>query len=256
MEQTVQISGVIITYNEEKNIARCIESLKDVCDEILVVDSFSTDKTKEIVLGLGVRFTENKWNGFLNQKNFAQNEAKYDHILQLDADEEVSKQLQSEITKTKNDWRYDGYFFNRYTNFCGKWINHSGWYPDAKLRLYDRRKGVWKGLDPHPSVQMTEGSSLCKIKGDLLHYSFTSYEDLISRSASYAKQAAKAMKQMGKKPNMLKMIISPPTRFLNDYILKGGFRDGMEGYIICKTAAYYTFLKYMYLKLLHQGKPI
>jgi glycosyltransferase involved in cell wall biosynthesis len=256
MGKAVKISGVIITFNEERNIERCINSLKPVCDEIVVVDSFSTDRTKEIAQGLGAIFIENKWNGFLDQKNFAQSKASHDYVLQLDADEELSDKLQSEVLRVKNDWKHDGYFFNRYTNFCGKWINHSGWYPDAKLRLYDRRKGLWSGLDPHPGVKMDEDASIGKIKGDILHYSFTSYEDLVNVSASYAKQAAMAMKQMDKRTSNFKMIVSPPVRFLNDYFIKGGFKDGFEGFIICKTSAYYTFLKYMYLKLLNQGKSI
>lgn len=254
MTQPIKISGVIITFNEENNIARCIESMQGVCDEILVVDSYSTDMTEQIVLELGARFIQNKWKGFLDQKNFAQDNTAFDFVLQLDADEELSDELKSEILKVKSNWQYDGYFFNRFTNFCGKWIRHSGWYPDAKLRLYDRRKGLWKGLDPHPAVEMSAGASIGKIKGDLLHYSYSSYEDFVNRSASYARQAAFAMKAMGKKPNHFKMVFSPFFRFFKDYIIRGGFRDGLEGYLICKTAAYYTFLKYLYLRLISSGE--
>lgn len=256
MKEPVKISGVIITFNEERNIARCIKSMQKVCDEILVVDSFSTDRTQEIASELGTRFIQNNWKGFRDQKNFAQDNASHDYVLQLDADEELSDKLITEIIRIKENWRFDGYLFNRFTNFCGKWIHHSGWYPDAKLRLYDRRKGKWNGFDPHPGVQMDENASIEKINGDLLHYSFTTYGDLINRSASYAKQAAFAMKELGVKPKPIKMVVSPFIRFFKDYILRGGFRDGLEGYIICKTAAYYTFLKYMYLGLLHQSKPI
>ncbi len=228
--------------------------MQSVCDEILVVDSYSTDRTKAICSDLGVRFLENKWGGFLEQKNFAQDQARFDYVLQLDADEELSDQLRIEIQKLKENWQADGYSFNRFTNFCGKWIKHSGWYPDAKLRLYDRRKGEWKGLDPHPAVEMSAESSTGKIKGDLLHYSYISYDDFVNRSASYARQAAFAMKAMGKRPSHFKMVCSPVFRFFKDYVLRGGFRDGIEGYLICKTAAYYTFLKYLYLKLIESGK--
>lgn len=252
----IKISGVVITFNEEKNIARCINSMQGVCDEILVVDSYSTDKTPQIASELGAKLVQNKWNGFLDQKNFAQEHAQFDYILQLDADEEISEELKASIQKLKENWQADGYFFNRFTNFCGKWIKHSGWYPDAKLRLYDRRKGSWKGLDPHPAVEMLAEASIDKIKGDLLHYSYTSYEDLINRSAHYAKQASIAMMAMNKRPSNFKMVFSPAFRFVKDYFIRGGYRDGFEGYIICKTAAYYTFLKYMYLRLLHQGKSI
>ena len=150
MSQSVHISGIVITYNEEKNISRCLSSLQGICDEILVVDSFSDDKTKEISESKGARFIQNAWKGFLDQKNFAQNCAKYDHVLQLDADEELSEELRSNIISIKANWVADGYFFNRFTNYCGKWIKHSGWYPDSKLRLYDRRKRELARLRPTP----------------------------------------------------------------------------------------------------------
>lgn len=255
MEQ-IKLSGVIITFNEEKNIARCIKSLVDICDEILIIDSFSTDRTKDIAISHNVRFIENTWKGFLDQKNFAQDSASFDYVLQLDADEELSEELKKSILSVKKNWSHDGYTFNRFTNYCGRWIKYSGWYPDAKLRLYDRRKGNWQGLDPHPSVFMNLGTKTCHIKGDLLHYSYTSYEDHINRSAKYAKQAAMAMHTLGKRSSNFKLIMSPLFRFFNSYILRGGFKDGFEGFIICKTASYYTFLKYMYLKLIHKGKPI
>ncbi|PIQ50310.1 MAG: glycosyl transferase [Cytophagales bacterium CG12_big_fil_rev_8_21_14_0_65_40_12] len=254
MREPVKISGVVITHNEEKNIGRCLNSLIGICDEILVVDSYSTDRTKEICLKLGVRFIQNAWNGFLAQKNFAQDKAEFDYVLQLDADEVLSPALEKSILGVKANWQFDGYYFNRFTNYCGKWINHSGWYPDAKLRLYDRRKGKWEGLDPHPSVHLIGAAQ--HIKGDLLHYSYTSYEDHINRSANYALQAAKAMHQLGKKPSNFKLVFSPAFKFVQTYLLKQGFRDGFEGLIICKTSAYYTFLKYMYLKLITKGKTV
>uniref|UniRef100_UPI0040484CCD glycosyltransferase family 2 protein n=1 Tax=Roseivirga sp. TaxID=1964215 RepID=UPI0040484CCD len=250
----IKLSGVLITFNEEENIERCINSLKNVCDEILVVDSYSTDRTKEICLKLGVRFIQNAWKGFLDQKNFAQDKAEFDYVLQLDADEVISPALEQSILSAKANWQFDGYYFNRFTNYCGKWINHSGWYPDAKLRLYDRRKGKWEGLDPHPSVHLN--STTHHLRGDLLHYSYTSYEDHVNRSAKYALQAARAMHQLGKKPSNFKLVFSPAFKFIQTYLFKQGFRDGFEGLIICKTSAYYTFLKYMYLKLIAKGKTV
>lgn len=250
----IKLSGVLITFNEEKNIERCLKSILKVCDEILVVDSFSTDNTKEICLKYGVRFIENTWQGFLNQKNFAQNEATFDYVLQLDADEELSPELGASIIATKSNWSADGYFFNRFTNYCGKWIKHSGWYPDAKLRLYDKRKGNWQGLDPHPFVQLNGKTD--HLKGDLFHYSYTSYVDHINRSAKYALESAKAMHRLGKKPSNFKLFISPGFKFLQTYIFRLGFLDGFEGLIICKTSAYYTFLKYMYLKLITKGEEL
>lgn len=253
MSQSVNISGIVLTFNEEKNIARCLQSMQEVCDEIVVVDSFSSDKTEEICKSFGVRFIQNAWPGFKEQKNFAQAHAQYDHVLQLDADEEVSTELQQSILAVKAHWQADGYFSNRFTNYCGKWIRHSGWYPDSKLRLYDRRKGNWQGLDPHPHVILQAGASSGKLKGDLLHYSFYSHEELVTRSAGYAKQAAEAMLQTGKKYSGFKLVFSPVFRFWKDYIFQGGFRDGFEGLVICWVAAYYTFLKYMYLRALKTG---
>lgn len=115
--------------------------MQGICDEVIVVDSYSYDNTKHIAESLGAKVIQNDWKGFLNQKNFAQDKATHDFVLQLDADEVLSKQLRASILEVKKEWEYDGYFFPRFTNYCGKWIKHSGWYPDAKLRLYDKKKG-------------------------------------------------------------------------------------------------------------------
>ena len=137
----VKISVVIITFNEEKNIGRCLESIKDIADEIVVVDSFSNDKTEEICRKYKVNFIQNKFEGHIEQKNYAATHASYQHILALDADEALSEKLKKSIIETKKNWIAEGYSFNRLSNYCGKWIKHSGWYPDTKLRLVDRTKG-------------------------------------------------------------------------------------------------------------------
>ena len=137
------ISAVIITYNEEKNLERCIESVRDIADEIVIVDSFSTDRTKEICKKYELHFIEHKFEGHIQQKNWAITQAKYPHILSLDADEVLSDRLKESIREVKENWTHDGYYFNRLTNYCGKWIRHCGWYPDRKLRLWDSRKGRW-----------------------------------------------------------------------------------------------------------------
>lgn len=251
----IKLSGIVITFNEEKNITRCIESMQDVCDEILVVDSFSTDATPQRVHDLGAKLIQREWNGFLEQKNFAQDHASYDIVLQLDADEALSEELKKSILKVKEHWSADGYFFNRFTQFCGKWIHHSGWYPDAKLRLYDRRKGKWSGLDPHPGVVLEKGTT-SHINGDLLHYSFHTASEFIERSANYALQAAKAMHTLDKPFRWHKLLLSPVFRFFKDYIIRGGIRDGFEGLMISVANGYYTFLKNMYLRLLKKGRKV
>jgi len=133
----IQLSVVIITFNEEKNIARCLDSVATIADDIVVVDSFSTDNTKHICEEKNIHFIEHKFDGHIEQKNWAITQAKHQYVLSLDADEALTKELQVEIIKAKNNWQYDGYSFNRLTNYCGVWIKHCGWYPDKKLRLWD-----------------------------------------------------------------------------------------------------------------------
>ena len=156
----IQLSVVIITFNEEKNIARCLASVASVADEIVVVDSFSTDKTKQICIEKGVRFIEHQFDGHIEQKNWAITQAKNQYVLSLDADEALTDELASEISKVKNNWQYDGYSFNRLTNFCGAWIKHGGWYPDKKLRLWVTKKGKWGGIHTHDNVIMQEGGNI------------------------------------------------------------------------------------------------
>ncbi|MEK6565704.1 MAG: glycosyltransferase family 2 protein, partial [Bacteroidota bacterium] len=132
-----RLSVVIITHNEEQNIARCLESIRGVADEIVVVDSFSTDKTRAICQKHGARFIRHKFEGHIEQKNFAMRQAKSPYILSLDADEALSPELRQSILDVKNNWASDGYRINRLTNYCGAWIRHCGWYPDTKLRLLD-----------------------------------------------------------------------------------------------------------------------
>ena len=256
MATNVKISGVVITFNEEKNIARCIRSLTDICDEIIVVDSFSTDQTKAICESLNVRFIENQFKGHIEQKNFALSQASNDIVLSLDADEAVSEELRESILKVRQDWKHEAYCFNRFTNYCGKWIRHSGWYPDTKTRLWDRKKGKWGGTNPHDSVMLNDGVKAKRINGDLLHYSYYTIEEHVLRSAKYAKIAAKAMHQRGKKVSLIKMLLSTGYRFIWDYLFRMGFLDGFYGLIICGTSSHTTFLKYAYLRNLNAGKPI
>ncbi|MGK7389850.1 MAG: glycosyltransferase family 2 protein [Candidatus Cyclobacteriaceae bacterium M2_1C_046] len=240
----VKISAVIITFNEENNIDRCLLSLKDVADEVVVVDSYSTDSTPEIAKNYRARLITQSFLGFTEQKNFALDKAEYDHVLSLDADEVLSEELQNEILKIKSDWKADGYALNRLNNYCGKWIKHSGWYPEYKLRLWDRRKGRWIGGLVHESVKI-DSPNVERLKGDLLHYSYTSINQHIQQIIKYSDLGAEDLMVRNKKVYpAIHLWLYPIYTFFNKYLLKQGIRDGYYGFIIAYLSAFGKFLKY------------
>jgi glycosyltransferase involved in cell wall biosynthesis len=243
-----KLSVVIISFNEEKNIGRCIDSVLEIADDIVVVDSYSTDRTKEIVLQKGARFVEHSFEGHIQQKNWAISQAKFPHILSLDADELPDETLKAEISKVKNNWTSDGYYFNRLNNYCGKFIRHCGWYPDRKLRLWDSRKGHWGGANPHDTFILNEGSSLCHLKGNLLHYSFYSISQHISQVNLFTDISSRAAFAKGKRSNLLLICTNPLWKFFRDYLFKLGILDGYYGFVICKISAHAKFLKYCKLR--------
>jgi len=247
----IKLSVVIITFNEEKNIGRCIDSVVDLADDIIIVDSFSTDRTQEIATSKGARFVKQKFLGHIEQKNFAITQAKYPHILSLDADESLSEKLQKSILKVKENWQGDGYKMNRMTNYCGKWIKHCGWYPDTKLRLWDSRKGKWEGVNPHDKYIMEKQTKIIYLEGNIFHYSYYSILDHLKQTDKFTDISAKELLLKGKKPNYLKLIFSPIIKFLRDYFFNLGFLDGYYGLIICKISANATYLKYNKLKKLY-----
>lgn len=249
------LSAVIISFNEEKNIARCLKSLQAVADEIVVVDSLSTDATKQICESFGVQFIEQKFLGYIEQKNFAITQTKHDFILSLDADEALSDDLKKFILQQKqNSFQYDAYSMNRCTNFCGKWIKHGTWYPDKKIRLINKHKGKWGGVNPHDKLEMQSGSSIQHLKGDLLHYSYYSLEEVITQNNKFTSIQAKAMLQQGKKASLIKLFANPLVAFINGYIFKLGFLDGVDGFFIASSVAYQTMAKYAKLMKLQQKK--
>lgn len=250
-----KISAVIITFNEEQNIRRCLESLQDISDEIVVVDSFSTDQTESICRDMKAKFFQNKFQGHVEQKNYALGKASYDFVLSLDADEALSDQLRDSILSVKNNWNYDGYSFNRLTNYCGKWIRHLGWYPDVKIRLWDRKKGCWGGTNPHDRVIMEENSLVRHLDGDLFHYSYHSIRQQVDQMNSFSDLAAQASYEKGKKANLVKDIfLNPVFTFLKMYLLKRGFLDGYYGLIISVNSSFSKFLKYIKLRELNKQK--
>lgn len=255
-DMQVDISAVIITFNEERNIERCILSLKDVVDEILVVDSFSEDKTKEICLNHQVRFLEHKFEGHIQQKNWAKSQAKYKYVLSLDADEALDDRLRQSILSAKNNWQFNAWEMNRLTNYCGKWIRHSGWYPDRKIRLFDKGKGDWGGKNPHDTFIPLNKKEIGYLEGDILHYSFYTKEQHLKQIEYFSSISAKALYENKKRSSLLKILFKPVARFVKAYIVKLGFLDGKAGYTIARLSAYANYLKYLKLKKLGEGHKI
>ena len=254
-------SAVIITYNEENNIARCLESLKGVASEIVVVDSYSTDKTKEICLSYGVTFIEHPFEGFIEKKNFALGKATNDYVLSLDADEALDNTLKNSIlNESAQSFPFDCYQMSRLSSFCGQWIKHGTWYPDRKIRLINRRKGGWGGINPHDKIVMQEGVNMKRLKGDILHYTYGTIEEIAQQTNKFTTIQAKSMFDRGKRSNVIKIVINPLVAFVLGYIVKLGFLDGYNGFIIASLAANSTLVKYA--KLLHlqrqhkTGKPL
>jgi glycosyltransferase involved in cell wall biosynthesis len=246
-----QLSVVIITFNEEKNIGRCLESIKEVADDVLVLDSYSTDNTASICEKYGARFIQRKWQGYSDTKNFANNEAKYDWILSLDADEALSDELKNSILIAKQG-SPEAYKFKRLTNYCGTWIRHCGWYPDIKIRIFDRRKAKWEGTIHEKLVVKGEEPEL--LKGDCLHYSYYTVEEHYRQTDKFSTLSAESLYHKGKNASLFKLCLSPVFKFISCYFFKLGFLDGTAGYLVCKIMAFATFSKYDKLRKLHQSK--
>lgn len=253
----MKISAVIIAFNEENKIAQAIESVV-WADEILVVDSESTDRTREISERLGAKVLVNQWHGFSTQKQFAADRAAHDWIFSLDADECVSDELRTEILRLKNSPETglaDGYRIPRLSFYMNRPIRHGGWYPDWQLRFFNRRKGKWKDVLIHESVEMANDTRIEKLKGDILHFSVedvSHHHQMIG--TRYAPLAARQMFERGRHVSVLKIFTVGATTFLQNYLLKGGFLDGLAGFAIARFAAHHAFLKYLLLWELQNQK--
>lgn len=248
-----KLSAVIITLNEERNIERCVQAARVVADEIIVVDSFSTDATRQICESLGIRFIQRHWDGYASQKNFGSNEASNDWIISLDADEVLDEELQRSIIQAKNGEKWC-YKVNRLTNYCGNWIKHCGWYPEYRARLYDRRKARWDGEYLHERLISDESEPAMALRGNLLHYSYPNLESHVEKLSRYSVLGAQRLKHAGRRFRYADLLFRPPSKFVRMYILERGFLDGFGGFCLCVLSAYGTFLKYAYLKFLTDSK--
>lgn len=241
------LSAVIITFNEEANIGRCIESLKKVADEIIVLDSFSTDQTVAIARNLGAVVHQEKFRGYIGQKNYAIQLASFHYILSLDADEKLDDTLIASILEAKKKFSQRAYQMNRCTNYCGHFIRHGLWYPDKKVRLFDRRIASWSGLNPHDKIAVQPAFTIVKLKGDILHYSFKTPEDLVWQLNRMSSISAASLYANGRRSSWFKMLIRPTWAFFNGYFLRLGFLDGLDGFTIAVNTAHQVFLKYIKL---------
>jgi (heptosyl)LPS beta-1,4-glucosyltransferase len=235
------LSAVVITFNEERAIARCLGSVAPIADDIVVVDSFSTDKTPELCRGFPVNFTQRAWEGYSPAKNFANSLAKNDFVLSIDADEELSPELTESIREVKKGPAAGAYSFNRITNYCGRWIRHGGWYPDVKIRLFDRTRARWEGAI-HEQLKGAENAK--RLSGDCFHHSYSSVAGHLAQAKKFAALAAEELFKQGRRASSSAAILRLPARFVRDYVFKAGFLDGKNGLLIAAISAYAAYLKY------------
>ena len=247
------ISAVIISKNESANIARCIQAVTKVVEEVVVVDAMSEDDTAEIARQAGARVIQKKWLGYAQTKNFANNLAIHNWILSIDADEVLSDELIQSIQNIQLT-PSTVYSLDRINNFCGQWIKHSGWYPDWKVRLFDRRHAYWVGDFVHEKLKYASDFKIVPLQGYLEHYSYKTHEDHHARIERYTDLAAEEMFKKRQQAYLTKIWISPIFRFLKTYILKMGFLDGKNGLIISKRNALLVHKKYQKLRSLYRDQ--
>lgn len=250
------ISAFIVCMNEQKHIAACIESVS-FCDEILVIDSFSTDETVEIASRLGARVLQHAWPGYAPQKQYGLDHCTHEWVINLDADERVSPELRESILKVlreaherkvrrgsapEDPAEICGYYMNRVVFYLGRWWRRGGWYPEYRLRFFRRSKVVWGGVEPHERPEISGPTA--QIDGELYHYTYENMDAQFARLGKFSSIAALEDFKVGKRSTWGSLIFSPFMRFLKFYLFKKGFREGVAGFIVAVAEGYYTFMKY------------
>lgn len=249
----IKLSGVVITFNEERNLGRCLDSLRQVCDDLVVVDSGSTDRTRELAEARGARVVVRPFDGFTAQKNFALDLAAHPHVLSLDADEWLSPELVASIQAARADWRADGYAFNRLNHYGEKPVRSCGWYPDAKIRLWDRRRGRWAGGLLHEVVVLEPGARSAWLPGDLLHRAYERAGQLVAKMQSYSDWWAREHAHR-RRITPAGLLAKTATAFFKNWILQRGILDGYEGLAVSVSNANGVF--YKYAKLLEANRSL
>lgn len=247
------LSVVIITFNEAARIERCLESVRSVADEIIVLDSGSSDGTLQIAEKWGAKTFYSPFAGYIEQKNKALTHASNKYVLSLDADEALSPELIESIRKAKAQFAFDVYSMNRCTAYCGRFIRHGSWYPDRKTRLFNKEKACWGGINPHDKVIAADNCTQQYLRGDILHYSYDTLEEHIVQNNRFSSIAARAYFAKGKRARYWQFLVNPAWAFLHSYVVRRGFLDGFRGYVIARNIAHMTFMKYYKLMALQKG---
>lgn len=241
----MQVSVTVITKNEEQGLRAMLESVR-WAGEIIVVDCGSTDRTVEIAREYTDEVVHHDFVDFASQKNFAQSRAKYDWVLNLDADERCTPELAAEITALA-DGGCSAYWISRRNQFQGRWIRHCGWAPDDKLRLYRRSLGLWKGK-VHESVQMENPADTRRLSHSIEHYTYKSFDRYVGSVHQFARLAAEQMDEQGRSAGVLDLMFRPPAAFLKKYLFQAGILDGSPGFVISMLTAYAVFCRYAILR--------
>lgn len=243
----MDISAVIITYNEEKRLEPALKSLDGIASEIIVVDSFSRDDTVRLAKKYTNRIFQRKWTNFSDQKNYANSQASNPWILSLDADERLSPELREEILRVKES-EPDCYGFSmpREVFYLGKWIRHSGWYPDRKIRLFRKDKARWEGEYVHEKL-VIEGK-IQKLNGSIYHFTYRDISDHLDRINRFSHLGAQKLYIQRKKCRWYHLVFLPFFRFMKSYFLRAGFLDGFAGFVISALNGYSIFIRYAKLR--------